>query len=95
MESEEATRLVDIEIKKLVEYGLSEAKRILTEKRDDLEVLAQGLLKYETLSGQEIKDLIAGKTIEKYDVETGENVQETNQTLRGGIGGILNSGFGE
>ena len=95
LESEEATRLVDIEIKKLVEYGLSEAKRILTEKRDDLEVLAQGLLKYETLSGQEIKDLIAGKTIEKYDVETGENVQETNQTLRGGIGGILNSGFGE
>ncbi len=95
LESEEATRLVDIEIKKLVEYGLSEAKRILIEKRDDLEVLAQGLLKYETLSGQEIKDLIAGKTIEKYDVETGENVQETNQTLRGGIGGILNSGFGE
>ena len=95
LESEEATRLVDIEIKKLVEYGLSEAKRILTEKRDDLEVLAQGLLKYETLSGQEIKDLIAGKTIEKYDVETGENVQETNQTLRGGIGGILNSGFEE
>jgi cell division protease FtsH len=95
LESEEATRLVDIEIKKLVEYGLSEAKRILIEKREDLEVLAQGLLKYETLSGQEIKDLIAGKTIEKYDVETGENVQETNQTLRGGIGGILNSGFGE
>ena len=95
LESEEATRLVDIEIKKLVEYGLSEAKRILIEKRDDLEVLAQGLLKYETLSGQEIKDLIAGKTIEKYDVETGENVQETNQTLRGGIGGILNSSFGE
>ena len=89
LESEEATRLVDIEIKKLVEYGLSEAKRILTEKRDDLETLAQGLLKYETLSGQEIKDLIAGKTIEKYDVETGENIQETNQTLRGGLSGVL------
>jgi len=90
LESEEATRLVDIEIKKLVEYGLSEAKRILTEKRDDLEVLAQGLLKYETLSGQEIKDLIAGKVIEKYDIDTGENVQETSQTLRGGIVSVLN-----
>jgi cell division protease FtsH len=89
LESEEATRLVDIEIKKLVEYGLSEAKRILTEKRDDLETLAQGLLKYETLSGQEIKDLIAGKTIEKYDVETGENVQETSNSLRGGLSGVL------
>ena len=39
--------------------------KILIEKKDDLETLAQGLLKYETLSGQEIHDLLAGKTIEK------------------------------
>lgn len=85
MESEEITKLVDMEIKRLVEYGLEAAKRILTEKKDDLETLAQGLLKYETLSGQEIQDLLAGKTIEKYDVETGNNVEESSNTLRGGI----------
>lgn len=88
MESEEITKLVDLEIKKLVEYGLSSAKRILTEKRDDLEMLAQALLKYETLSGQEIKDLLDGKTIEKYDVETGQNVAETGSTLRGGVSNL-------
>ncbi|MEE8438009.1 MAG: cell division protein FtsH, partial [Micropepsaceae bacterium] len=35
-------------------------KRILTEKRDDLEALAKGLLEYETLTGDEIKALLAG-----------------------------------
>ena len=36
-------------------------RRILTEKRDELETLAQGLLEYETLTGDEIKGLLAGK----------------------------------
>jgi cell division protease FtsH len=34
---------------------------VLEAKRDDLEVLAKGLLEYETLSGDEIKDLLIGK----------------------------------
>ena len=41
--------------------GYKEAQQILTDKRADLETLAKGLLEYETLSGDEIKDLIMGK----------------------------------
>ncbi|MGN6460206.1 MAG: ATP-dependent zinc metalloprotease FtsH, partial [Pseudolabrys sp.] len=41
--------------------GLAEATQILTEKRADLEMLAKGLLEFETLSGDEIKDLMNGK----------------------------------
>ena len=52
---------IDGEIKRLVEAGYDEAMHILTEKRADLEVLARGLLEYETLSGDEIKDLLAGR----------------------------------
>ncbi len=48
-------------MRRLVEAGLEEARTILTAKRDDLETLAKGLLEYETLSGDEIKDLLAGK----------------------------------
>ena len=59
--SEETAQKIDAEIKRLVEAGLSEARHILTEHRDDLEALAQGLLEYETLSGDEIHDLLAGK----------------------------------
>jgi cell division protease FtsH len=41
--------------------GFSEARQILTEKRADLETLAKGLLEFETLTGDEIKDLLLGK----------------------------------
>jgi cell division protease FtsH len=59
--SETTAQKIDSEVRRLVEEGLSEARRILTEKRADLEALAKGLLEYETLSGDEIKDLLDGK----------------------------------
>ena len=59
--SEETSRKIDGEIKRLVEAGYAEAQHILEEKRPDLETLAKGLLEFETLTGDEIKDLLAGK----------------------------------
>jgi cell division protease FtsH len=59
--SENTAQKIDVEVRRLVEEGLSEARRILTERRADLETLAKGLLEYETLSGDEIKDLLDGK----------------------------------
>ena len=59
--SEETARKIDKEVRRLVDEGYAEAHRILTEKADDLEALAQGLLEFETLSGDEIKDLLKGK----------------------------------
>jgi len=59
--SEETARKIDAEVKRLVEAGYNEANQILTEKRNDLETLAKGLLEFESLSGDEIKDLLNGK----------------------------------
>ena len=59
--SEATVQKIDTEIRRFVEEGYNEAKRILTEKRADLEVLAKGLLEFETLSGDEIQDLLNGK----------------------------------
>jgi cell division protease FtsH len=59
--SEETVRKIDAEVRRLVESGWDEAHRILTECNGDLEVIAQGLLEYETLTGDEIRDLMAGK----------------------------------
>ena len=56
--SEETSKKVDAEIKKIVDAGYQRAKKILTEKLDDLHTLAKALLVYETLSGEEIKNLI-------------------------------------
>ena len=56
--SEETARKVDSEIRKIVEKGYERAKKVLTDKIDDLHKLAKALLTYETLSGDEIEDLI-------------------------------------
>jgi cell division protease FtsH len=59
--SEATAQKIDTEIRRFVEEGYNEATRILTEKRADLEALAKGLLEFETLSGDEIIDLLNGK----------------------------------
>ncbi|MDH4387029.1 MAG: ATP-dependent zinc metalloprotease FtsH [Caulobacter sp.] len=68
--SEETARLIDSEVKRLVQEGLDEARRILTEKKDDLETLAQALLEYETLSGDEISGVLQGVKPKRDDADT-------------------------
>ncbi|BAF86526.1 MULTISPECIES: ATP-dependent zinc metalloprotease FtsH [Azorhizobium] len=59
--SEATAQTIDKEVRRLVDEGYVEAKRILSEKAVDLETLARGLLEYETLTGDEIVDLLNGK----------------------------------
>jgi len=56
--SEETAKKVDSEVKKIVEAGYDRAKKVLTEKIDDLHKLAKALLVYETLTGDEIRNLM-------------------------------------
>ncbi|GHG84179.1 ATP-dependent zinc metalloprotease FtsH [Pseudodonghicola xiamenensis] len=53
--------LIEEEVRSFIQTGYEEAMRILTEKRDDWERLAQGLLEYETLTGEEIKRVMNGE----------------------------------
>lgn len=59
--SEETAKLIDAEVRKLIDTAYKEAKRILIERRQAWEDVAQGLLEYETLSGAEILDVIEGR----------------------------------
>lgn len=63
--SEETAKLVDAEIKRLVTDGYEEAKKILQKHKKDWETLAKALMEYETLTGDEIKDVLAGKLVDK------------------------------
>ncbi|QQA41659.1 ATP-dependent zinc metalloprotease FtsH [Pelagovum pacificum] len=60
-------KMIDDKVKEIIDEGYQTAKRILTEKRDDLERLAQGLLEYETLTGNEITKVIAGDPLNRGD----------------------------
>jgi cell division protease FtsH len=67
--SEETANIIDSEVKRLVQAGYDEAKRILTEKLDDLHTLAKALLEYETLSGDEIVNALKGVAPNREDVD--------------------------
>ena len=56
--SEEVAQKIDKEIRKLVDEGYNKAKEILTEKIDDLHKIAKALITYETLTGEEIENII-------------------------------------
>ena len=66
--SEETAKAVDDEIRKIIEEAYDEARRILTERIDDLHAIARALLEYETLSGEEIEMVLRGETIDRPDV---------------------------
>ncbi|MGI9230838.1 MAG: ATP-dependent zinc metalloprotease FtsH, partial [Methylocystis sp.] len=59
--SEATQQRIDSEVRRLVQEAYDTAKRILTEKRPQLDALAQGLLEFETLSGEEMKGILEGK----------------------------------
>ncbi|MEN5052431.1 MULTISPECIES: ATP-dependent zinc metalloprotease FtsH [Brevundimonas] len=67
--SEETARIIDEEVRRIVTEGWEEARRILTDKAGDHEKLSQALLEYETLSGDEIKDLLENGQPPKRDEE--------------------------
>jgi cell division protease FtsH len=58
--SEATAQKIDAEVRRLVQGGLDEAKRILTEKLEDLHTVAKALLEYETLSGDEVVSVVKG-----------------------------------
>ncbi len=65
--SEETSKLVDSEVRKFVEDAYAQARQILTDHNADLHRIAQALLEYETLTGEEIRALLRGEEIDRPD----------------------------
>jgi len=61
--SEETARIIDSEIRSIIDKAYARATQILTDNRDELERLAKGLLEYETLSGDEIRTVLRGEPV--------------------------------
>ena len=60
--SEATAQKIDAEVRRLVEEGYETARRILTEKKADFEMLAKALLEFETLTGDEITDVSTARS---------------------------------
>ncbi len=67
--SDETARIIDEEVRELVEQGEKTARSIIENKIKDLHKLAKGLLDYETLNADEISKILSNKDINKEDVK--------------------------
>ncbi len=59
--SPETAQRIDEEVRQIIEDCYETAKRILTENRDKLDLMAQALMKYETIDSHQIDDIMAGR----------------------------------
>jgi cell division protease FtsH len=92
--SEETARLIDGEVRRLIEEAEATARKVLTDNIDELHRLAGALLEYETLNGEESKRAIRGEDIGRDNPSTsrpvtalaGSSIPSTRRP-RGGIGG--------
>jgi cell division protease FtsH len=61
--SESTAQIIDEEVRRLIEGGETTARKILTEHLADLHKIANALLEFETLSGDEVRALLRGEPI--------------------------------
>jgi len=61
--SDATAAMIDSEVRRIVEEGEAKAREILSTHLDELHTLAKGLLEYETLNADEVKDLLSGRPI--------------------------------
>jgi cell division protease FtsH len=78
--SDATAKVIDEEIRRIVEDGEKTARQILTEHLEELHALARGLLEFETLSADEIKRIIRGEKIVR---DTGGPAEDPARTSPG------------
>ena len=67
--SDQTARLIDEEVKALIDTTFHESKQLLEQHREQLRLVADALLRYETLSREEIETLIQGRKLVKPTVD--------------------------
>ena len=63
--SDSTARIIDEEIRKIVDDAYLDASKILKKKKKDLDLIANALLEYETLNSDDISNIIKGKKLDK------------------------------
>ncbi|MGK8746060.1 ATP-dependent zinc metalloprotease FtsH, partial [Pseudomonas aeruginosa] len=59
--SGETAKMIDQEVRRIIDDCYGTAKRLLDENRDKLEMMADALMKYETIDSDQIDDIMAGR----------------------------------
>lgn len=60
--SDETTHLIDQEVRNIIDRSYTRAEKILTDNIDKLHLMAEALVKYETIDSDQINDIMQGRT---------------------------------
>ena len=66
--SEKTAETIDGEVKNLLDSSYTDVRRIMAENRDKVETVAQALLKFETITGEETNALLRGESLDRASV---------------------------
>ena len=83
--SEATADMIDAEVRRIVDEAYDDAEKLLKKHNDQLENLAQGLLEYETLNGEEIKIIVEGGTLSRNDGTDDEPSEPRAKKPRSGL----------
>lgn len=59
--SGETAKLIDEEVRRIIDFCYSRAQRMLDENRDKLELMKDALMEYETIDAEQINDIMSGR----------------------------------
>jgi cell division protease FtsH len=79
--SEETARMVDAEVKRIIDHATQEADRLLREHIDSLHRVAEALLERETITGEEVAKLMRGESLPPLDLKSNPRKLVTTRDL--------------
>ncbi|MDH0647753.1 ATP-dependent zinc metalloprotease FtsH [Pseudomonas sp. GD03858] len=83
--SGETAKMIDSEVRSIIDQCYATAKQILTDNRDKLDAMAEALMKYETIDADQIDDIMAGRTPREprdWDNDSGTSGNQASQDDR-------------
>lgn len=81
--SEETAKLIDQEVKKIIDDGYQKAKEILNQHKDKVETMTEALMKYETIDNHDVIQIMEGKF--SFDQKDGR-IKSEEEALQAGRG---------
>ncbi len=93
LSSETKTR-IEREVRRLVEDGRQRATKLLTEKRKELDLIADALVQYEVLNKDEMEKVVRGEKLQKIKSLPNVPIKLPEIVLPAGMGGPSTGGTG-
>ena len=83
--SDSTAKIIDEEIRNIVDDAYTDASKILKKKKKDLDLIANALLEYETLDSDDIFNVIKGKKLDKSNKDINKNIDKNKDKPRSSV----------